>query len=124
MLKLSMIHKLSIAQFFVLTVPLYVFSFVNEAIVSFALICVYLLIDINLDVLFRVANVLKWSKISIVFTGFFGVKNIFFILCLLLFWKANLLFQGIGVAFIILFNYAIYSFALGSKLLKLPNDEE
>jgi hypothetical protein len=124
MRKLNLVFKLSLLQFLFIASPLYFLDFKQEAIVSAALIVLYLTIDANLNALIKVAKLLKWSRISIIITGFFGIKNIFFVLCLILFWKVNLLHAGVGVVFIILFNYALYSFALARKLLSLPQEEE
>lgn len=120
MLNISFIRKLAIAQFLFLTIPLYFGHFTKEAIVSFTLICLYLIIELNIDLLFRIASVLKWTRTSIILTGFFGIKNIFFILCLILFWKSNLLYPSIGAILIIMINYAVHSVAFGRKLLITP----
>lgn len=123
MLKLSLVRKLALVEFLFLTLPLYFGHYLEEAYVSFALICLYLLIEVNIDFLFRIAKVLKWTRNSIILTGFFGIKNIFFILCLILFWKANLLYLSISIISIIVLNYAVFSFALGRKLLTTPYEE-
>jgi amino acid transporter len=121
---ISFTRKLAVAQFLFLTLPLYFGHFTEEAIISFTLICLYLIIEINIDFLFRIAKVLKWTRTSIILTGFFGIKNIFFILCLILFWKSNLLYPSLGIILIITINYALHSFALGRKLLTTPYDED
>ena len=123
MLNISFIRKLAIVQFLILTLPLYFGHYIEEAIVSFALICLYLLIEVNIDLLFRIAKVLKWTRTSIILTGFFGIKNMFFVLCLLLFWRSKLLYPSVGVGLIIILNYAIHSFALGRKLLNTPYED-
>jgi hypothetical protein len=123
MLNISFIRKLAIVQFLILTLPLYFCHYTEEAIVSFALICLYLLIEVNIDLLFRIAKVLKWTRTSIILTGFFGIKNMFFVLCLLLFWRSKLLYPSVSVGLIIILNYAIHSFALGRKLLNTPYED-
>ena len=123
MLNISFIRKLAIVQFLILTLPLYFGQYIEEAIVSFALICLYLLIEVNIDLLFRIAKVLKWTRTSIILTGFFGIKNMFFVLCLLLFWRSKLLYPSVSVGLIIILNYAIHSFALGRKLLNTPYED-
>lgn len=124
MLKLSILHKLSLIQFVLITVPLYFLGYAEEALVSFTMICLYVLIDMNLDLLIRIAKAFKWSRIALIITGFFGVKNILFLFCLLFFWKANVLYHSIGVAFIIMINYLVNSWVLGKKLLTMPYEEE
>jgi hypothetical protein len=120
MLQFSNMHKLGMAQFVLLTLPLYFTGYIPEAVVSFSMICLYLLIDVNLNFLARIGKALRWSRIAVILTGFFGIKNIFFILCIILFWRANLLRASFGIVAIILLNYAINSFLLGRKLLTMP----
>ena len=100
----------------------YIFDLIEAALVSFSLICVYLFIVIQLDIFIKFARSLKWNKTAVLFVGFFGIKNVFFIFYFVFMYLANMINTTLSVLIIPLL-YFVYSFLIGKKLLELKDED-
>lgn len=100
----------------------YLFDFSEAAWVSFGLVCVYLFITIQLDIFIKIAKALKWNKTGVLFVGFFGIKNVFFIFYFVWMYLANMVNTTLSILIIPLL-YFLYSFLIGKKLLELKDED-
>lgn len=106
----------------ILSLLFYLFDFIEAALVSFGLVCVYLFITIQLDMFIKIAKALKWNKTGVLIVGFFGIKNVFFIFYFVWMYLANMVNTTLSVLITTLL-YFLYSFLIGKKLLELKDED-
>lgn len=113
---------LVIFLFFTVTLPLFLFQFRQEAFLSFALLLLYIWIDLHINLLYKLGSRFKLSKMAVIFLSFFGLKNAFFFTMYLLFLKQGLLTHSSLYIIMALF-YLLFSIAIGKKVLNKPYSE-
>ena len=109
-------YSTCIALLLFVSLPLYILSYEEEAMVSFAFVLLYLFIDKQLDFLFIIGKALKWTRMTIIWVGFFIVKNIFVLFFFLFLFLAKILDSKITLVVLASF-YCIYSVLLARKML-------
>jgi hypothetical protein len=102
--------------FFFVTIPLYFFQYNNEAFISFALIILYLWIDMHINLLYTIGEKLKYSRMTMLFSSFFGLKNAYFIAFFILFFQLGYL-HSFNEYMIVVVYYLLFSIALAKKVL-------
>jgi hypothetical protein len=118
-LKNNWVIGLAIILFILVTLPLFLLKYQNEALVSFALIILYVWIDLHINLLYAIGEKLKFNKMTVIFFSFFGLKNTYFIAFFVLFYALGY-FTSLYVYLIIIAYYLFFSIALGNKVLNKP----
>lgn len=107
----------------VVSLPIYVFYNQKLGVLSFLVSCLYLLIYIALNLFFLVAKLLNWSKITSVYLGFFGFKNILILAFIVAMYKLDYLDTTFAYTICIVY-YLIYTSIMAKFVLSRINVNE
>ncbi|MCB0539340.1 MAG: hypothetical protein KDE33_17630 [Bacteroidetes bacterium] len=100
----------------VVSLPLYLFYSIKLGELSFFISCLYLAIYIVLNLFFMITKQLKWAKMTSVYLGFFGLKNLMILAFLVAVYKFGYLDSNLAFAICAVY-YIIYTVLIARFIL-------
>jgi len=96
--------------------PLFLFKLYTESVVSVLLTVLFVLIYYHLKFYYFLGKKAKWSNVSLIFIGQFGIKNILFAVAFLYFYAKGYLNSTVSLlllsSYYIIFNIVLAKYSL------------